>query len=359
MLNIGPQATAMLARNHGVTGRLRASVNGSAFTYPVNMLKGEVEVSGSSNIRRKLKATIAASIDSPEVDTFRTELRAEYGIYLNSQEIVWIPQGTFVVEEANEGSQGEIEITAPDRWHRVANSRFLMPETTSGRHVDEIIRLLQGADGRIVAQDFTGRTSTHNASLWERDRDTAVTDLAKAIGATVYFNPMGVAEIREEPSLASEVAWTVQGGDGGTLIDAKRGRKQGNTYNAVVAEGEAPDGGAAVRAIAYIDDPASPIYWGGPFGFRPRFYRSSLMTTEAQCLQAAQSMLHKASGISKTLDLDTFPHPGLDAGDVVQVETAPGVWERHIVDSFTLPLGPGGVSLTTRTSSDEAATEES
>jgi hypothetical protein len=35
------------------------------------------------------------------------------------------------------------------------------------------------------------------------------------------------------------------------------------------------------------------------------------------------------------------------------VEVEPGKFERHLVDSFKVPLGPGGFTLATRTPYDE------
>lgn len=337
-----------------VTGRLLASVNRSEFSYPVTLLEGKVSVDGTNPIRRKLNATIAARPDSPECDVFRTELRAEYGVSLDNSSWYWFPVGTFVLTDAKEADGGKMTITGEDRWRRVANARFLAPVVTSGKHTDAIKDLMQGADGRILCTDFTGRTSQHNSSIWERDRDKAVRELAKSIGVDVYFNPLGVAEIREVSTVAGIASWTLGEGDGGCLIFPRRELSQGNAYNAVVVEGEDASGAVAVRAVAKITDPNSKLFFGGGFAQRPRYYRSSLITTTAQAQSTAESLLLRVSGVAKTLNIEAFLNPALEVGDTIRVEVDPGVWEYHIVESFTIPLGPGGTTIATRAPSDDS-----
>lgn len=350
MYDVGAALLPVLSRSHGVTARLLASVNGSSFTYPVVMQDGAVQVSASSPIRRKLTATVAASPGDPEVDVFRTEIRAEYGITTINGVTSWVPVFTGPVVEAQETGSGVMTVTCEDRWRRIINARFVTSHTTSGSTVDALADLVEAADGRITCTDLTGSTATHGASLWERDRDKAVMELAKSIGAQVVMTVEGEAEIRPVPSLADAVVWRVYGGDGGVLVEARRGASQGNTYNAAKVEGEASDGSAPVWAAAYVTDSASPLVWGGPFARRPRFYRSPLITTQAQADAAAAALLARVTGVAKTVTVDAAPHPGLDGGDVIDVEVAPGVFERHIVDGFSLPLGPGGVTIDTRTS---------
>ncbi|HXH36906.1 MAG TPA: hypothetical protein VNJ54_21195, partial [Plantibacter sp.] len=329
--------------------RLLASVNGSGFTYPVRLSEGSVQVSASSPMRRRGSVSIAAEVGAPEADPFRTEIRAEYGITRPNGTTYWVPVGTFVVTENDESGPGLLSLKLEDRWRRVVNARFLVPVTTSGNTVAAITSLLQGADGRITVVDETGLGTTHRPQLWERDRDKAILDLAKSIGAVVAFDPMGVARILPVGSLANPIAWRVYGGDGGVLVQARRGVSQGSTYNAASVLGEPPDL-PPVRSVRTLTTAGSPIRYGGPFASRPRFYRSPLIVTQAQADVAADALLARITGVAKTVSADTAPHPGLDADDVIEVEVGPGVYQLHLVDEFTLPLGPGVTSLSTRTS---------
>jgi hypothetical protein len=339
--------------SQNVTCRLRASINGSPFTYPVKLESGEVTVDSRSPIRRKLSAVIGASITDPECDTFQAEMRAEYGITMPGQETFWIPVGTFVVTEATTASPGKVEITGEDRWRRIANARFLRPVSTSGQHVLAIKSLIEGADSRISCTDYSGKTSTHRTSVHERDRDKAVLDLAKAIGVDVYMNVLGNAEIRVPHVLSDTAVLTVAGGDGGTLIDVKEGIKQGNTYNAVVVEGENASGEVSVRAEAKVTSAKSKLLFGGAFAQRPRFFRSTMISTQAQAQATANSMLAKVTGVSKTVSIEAFPLAMLEGGDPILLEVEDGRLEKHIVDSFNIPLSLGKMTLSTRTPYEE------
>jgi hypothetical protein len=353
MYAIDPHVLAALGRSHGVTGRLLASVNRSAFTYPVKLLEGSVTVDITNPIRRKLEATILAKESDPECDIWRTEIRAQYGISLNNFTWIWFTVGTFVLTSAKEAGNGQIRITGADRWQRVTDARFLAPVVTSGLHVNAITDLVEGADGRILCTDFSGKTSQHRSSLWERDRDKAALELAKAIGVDVYFNPVGAAEIRPAPILNAANAWNVYGGDGGVLIEPRRNKDRGKTYNAVVAEGEDASGNTAVRAIARVEGADQTLQYGGAAGQKPRFYRSTLITTHEQAQGTANALLSKVSGIAKTVEIDAFVNPALEGGDTLKVEIEPGKYELHIVESFTIPLGPGGTTMNTRAQNNE------
>lgn len=346
MYPLSAQVLQALGSSHSVTGRLTASVNRSAFTYPVTLVDGSVKVDGSSPIRRKLDAVIVAKRGDPECDVFRTEIRAEYGISLNNFSWIWIPVGTFVVTGAKE-VPGGMQITGEDRWRRIVDARFLQPEVTSGKHIDRIKELMERADGRISCLDHTGSTSTHRSSVWERDRDKAVIQLQNAIGAEVYFDPLGIAGIYNSPVLGQSV-WNLDGNDGGCLIEPRVDTNRDKVYNAVVVEGEDASGNTAVRAVAKVSDATNKLLYGGAAGQKPRYFRSTLITTQTQAQNTANSMLVKVSGIPKTVEIDAFANPALDAGDTVRVEIDPGSWEYHMVESFTIPLGPGGMTIATR-----------
>lgn len=346
-----PQAAVLLNRSHGVTARVLASINGSAFVEPVQLASGSIAVDLSSPVRRSLSCEIVADVDDPSVDAFAAELRVEYGIVDDATARTWwVPVGTFVVSEAVEAGAGVVSVTAPDRWQRIIEARFEQPRTTSGDTVQAIVDLLTEADARIVVDTSRAPTGTHGTSLWERDRDEAITKLAQSIGAVVYFDPMGVAVIARAPALGDAPAWEIGGGDTGVKVSSRRGVSRARTYNAAAVIGE-PQGKPPVYAVRRVT--SGPLRWGGPFGKRPRFLKSSLIATQAQADGAAAALLARVQGVARTLELESLPNPALDAGDVLAAEIEPGVWQRHIAESFTLPLGLGVMPIATRSDADE------
>lgn len=350
------RSAGLIGRTHGVRTELLASVNGSDFTVPLPLIgAGSVPVEGKSNARRKLSAQVAASIDSPAVSPITAEVRAWYILVDDpSGEEFPIPVGTFVLGDSKESSPGVIALEGTDRWTRVKDARFPTPVQTSGNTVDAITSLLVGADSRIeVIVDAGVGSGTHRASVWERDRDEAVVKLAQSIGATVFFDPMGRAHISPLASLERPPYWQVSAGRGGVRLGRSRGISREKTYNGVSVTGDPGNGAAPVYGSAYDLNPSSPTRWGGPFAKRTRFYTSSLVSTTAQANATAASMLASVLGVTRTLNLRTLAHPGLDAMDVIEAEVSPGMYRRYLAGAFTLPLGLGALSIDALTSADQ------
>lgn len=347
---LAPRAATLLGRSHGVTARVTASVNGSDFVLPVALTPGgTVGVDGKSPARRTLGCTLQAAITDPEVDPTSAELRVEYGMQdPASGTIYWTPVGTFVITDAEEAGLGLVTIKGVDRWQRVVDARFEQPRTTSGNTVTAITNLLTEADSRITVVVDVGLSGTHLTSLWDVDRGEAITKLARSIGAIVYFRPDGVARIARVPSLGDTSYWQIGRGPGGAKSSSRRGVTRSKTYNAFAVTGQPGGDLPPVYAVARDNDPASKTRYGGPFGKRPRRYTTSLITTQLQAQAAADAGLAQWLGVARTLSVAAPPNPGLDAGDVITAEVAPDEWQRHITESFTLPLGLGTVGIATR-----------
>lgn len=352
------KSAGLIGRTHGVRAEILASVNGSAFVVPLPLAgpsAGSVPVDGKSNARRKLSCQVIADVDSPSVSPITAEVQAWYVLIDDpSGEEFRIPVGTFVVGESKESSPGVVDLNGTDRWSRVQEARFPSPVQTSGNTVDAITNLLMDADSRIevVVDPGTG-TGSHRASVWERDRDTAVVKLAQSIGATVYFDPLGVAHIGPLPGLSRDPYWNVTVGRGGVRLGRSRGISREKTYNGVSVTADPGNGVAPVFGAAYDLVPGSSTRWGGPFGKRTRFYSSSLISTSAQANATAASMLTSVLGVTRTMSVQTLAHPGLDAMDVIEVEVTEGVYRRYLAGAFTLPLGLGALSIDALTSADQ------
>lgn len=350
-----PQALVALTRSHGVDARLLGSVNGSSFVIPMRLEPGgSVKIDRSSPVRRTLDCQVVAPLSSPTVDPYTAEVRAEYAVIdETTRQTWWVPVGTFVVTDAVDAGDDRIKLTGADRWQRIIDARFEQPVTTSGNTVDAIVQLLSDADGRIVVDTSEAPTGTHGASLWDRDRDKAVLQLARSVGADVFFDAEGVARIRRVAGLGDAVAWHIGMGAGGARISATRGTTRSRTYSAAVVDAE-PQGAPPLHAVAYVA--TGKAQHGGSFGKRPRFYRTTLVQTQAQAQAMADGMRDRIAGVARTLSLDSLPNPTLDGGDVLAVEVDTEVWQRHMLQAMTLPLGLGTTPIDTR--SDENDDED-
>lgn len=358
------EAERLLTRSHGVYGRLLASVNGSPFSLPLPLLPGgEVPVDGGSAVRRTLKCEVEARLTSPLVDPLSAEVRAEYVLVddPSGREYV-VPVGTFVLTDADEVRPGVVALQGNDRWQRIIDARFEKPRTTSGNTVQTIAALLTEADDRIVLGDSFSLPwdGSHRASVWERDRDEAITKLARSIGCEVWFDPMGVAQIGTRPGLSGEPYWQITGQRGGAKIGATRGLSRSKTYNAVAVVGEPGGNSPAVYGVAYDTRPGSRTRYGGPFGKRPRFYRSTLISNTTQAQQTAQRLLQPLLGVTASTTVEHVAHPGLDAWDRLDVQVQPDSGLRRVLaKAFTVPLG-GAAMVTdcvTQAEDDEEGAE--
>jgi hypothetical protein len=97
------------------------------------------------------------------------------------------------------------------------------------------------------------------------------------------------------------------------------------------------------------DDPRHPDL----IGTAPFFINSPTITTAAGAIAAGQRKLTQLSGTLETLNIDSIANPALEAGDVIRVFTPnlnlePGRAFQHFIDSLTLDLASGSMSLNTR-----------
>jgi hypothetical protein len=96
-------------------------------------------------------------------------------------------------------------------------------------------------------------------------------------------------------------------------------------------------------------------YYLGAFGPVPRFYSSPFLTTNAQALSAATSILRQALGLPYQVDLSSIANPALEPYDVIAVRYPKASRSRtlrtetHVIDEVTIPLMPTApVTLKTR-----------
>jgi hypothetical protein len=139
---------------------------------------------------------------------------------------------------------------------------------------------------------------------------------------------------------ASCVSWYVDAGETGVLVEGSQDTSRESTYNGVVAVGERTDNFAPYSATVTDDNPSSPTYWLGPYGQVPYFYTSASITTLTQAQSAATGLLARTKGLTRQVSLSSVPNPALDAGDVIQVVFPDASYERHVVDSLSIPLDP-------------------
>lgn len=271
-----------------------------------------------------------------------------------------VPLGVFEVRATEEDLAGlqAGRLTGHDGRRRVQRARYLTPSSSFPglTYAAEWRRQLVGALPADTAYvDDSGSTDTCPRTVWPRDRDQAVDDLAAAIGCEWAFDVLGRPRLRPAPTLADDPVWTVDVGLGGVLLGGSAQRTDERTYNAVVVTASRPDGEAVPFDPVVVEDldPGSRTFVGGPFGRVPRFYSSPLLRTTSQAVRAGRALLEKARGGAATVALESLVNPALESGDVLTVRLPDGRVQRHVVDAFAVGLDEGAsLSLTTRAQAD-------
>lgn len=273
------------------------------------------------------------------------EMRVYRGVTYPDATVELVSLGIFRLDEVTVSDSGEnleLRVSGLDRSARVIDARFeTSGQIDAGTNVTTAIQTLLTSIG-INALDLDATSHTTPLTAYEAggDRWALAQDLAKAAGMDLYFDGDGVCVMRQITLAADNPVATLSEGDDGVLLTATRSWTRAGAFNAVIATGEKAADTAPPSGIAKDLNPASPTYYLGRFGQVPRFYSSPLLTTDAQCADAAASILAREIGTTQTIDFGAIVNPALEPGDVATItrERAKVTREAHVIDSLTIPL---------------------
>jgi hypothetical protein len=352
-----------------VCSTFQTGLNPSGTEIPI--LGGDITSSATAEIRSTLSLTTSADWPRRATDLlapYGNEIFVERGIAFGNGQREWVGLGYYRIDtpEQDEAPDGTITISASDRMAGIVDARFetlrQFPATWARREVVEALvwEIYYVAD-LIEWDDAAVRDApVGRAIIAEEDRAGTLKDLLTSLGKVGYFDHRGKFVIKTPPTTTGAAAWTVDAGSQGVLVQMSRGLTREGVYNAVIATGEAGDTTAPARGVAYNLDPTSATYWGGRFGKVPRFYSSPFLTTNAQAVTAAASLLRQQLGLPYQVDLESIANPALEPYDVLKVRypktgrSRSLRTETHVVDQVTIPLDPESpVSLRTREQQNE------
>jgi len=364
MWTLSTAARIALTESHAMTARVAvySPTNGVYPDLPIS--GGQVTIDTTSQVRRTATLTVHPDFwpakPTDLLAPYGSEATIEYGIVLANGTIEWVPLGRFSLDETARdrpvSSSADVTVALVDRSQRVAEDRLDTPgQTTAGATcVAEIRRLIQETLGTsVTVTDLTGSTQVAPVMEIEKERwSDGVEKLADAIGAEVYFDRSGMAVIRPQPTLADQPVWIITTGPtDSNLLSVKEKLSRTGVYNRVIASGQRTDGTAPVYAGVSDTDPNSPTRYGGPFGRKPRYYSSPLLTTVGQCTAAAAALLERVRGLGVQIQMEQLVNPALDGGDVILV-VQDGIVTTHIIDQVEVPLTPDGTQKLGTRSSD-------
>jgi hypothetical protein len=308
------------------------------------------------------------------VPTSKDSLLAPYGNQLRvwsgvayddgTEETVCV--GTFrITKSSSRYPRCTVELS--DRAWIISNATLIAPWfVAAGTAWDVAISNLlgdryPGVPLDIPSVEFT--STTPRLTLDEQaDPWAAAQGWAASIGYALYFTPLGAATMRAELALAAEdPVWTFDGKPAANepavladwanlaLYDESVTWDTADAYNAVIITGNSSSLTTPVQGTAYDTDPNSPTQWGGPFGYKPLFESSELVSTAAQAAAKAVGRLQQVAGLAESLQIPAVCNPALAVGDTVQViRPELGVNTVHMLDRIPLPLRGGPSTLETR-----------
>jgi hypothetical protein len=330
---------------------------------PLTLTSGRLRLDSTRNIWR------SGSIEVAPADTFDRDrlgaidstcrVRLERGIrYPNGAE-EWVVIGLFQVQDVEpQLSSGTVPITISDLGSLVEDFPLALPYSpqdaqgnwlTTVNAIKDLVTLaivwdvIPGWDiDPTVDQVVKPITST----VFTGSRWAAIQALAESIHAVVYPQPDGRWRIRDATIAAGTPNLYLEAGREGTIVDLTRTASRRDQFNAIPLRWESPSIGGLVFVVD--NDAASPSYWNGPFGRKPRDEQTNdLILTEQQAIDAAWALLDQYKGRTSSLSFTAIHNPLLEPLDVVEVKTDLGT-EVHVIDSVDYPLDGGTMRCQTR-----------
>lgn len=364
-----------LRDSHKVKTVVDVYYNNALIQSNLPVVDGNIKVDRNAAVRRSGTITIG---DPDFYPTFVTSPLAPYGAEVAIRTGIVYPEGTeelvslgrFRIQEADaEQATGALPtLNFFDHSQRISDSKFLFPHDESGKTSlvmlsNYITQFVPNITFAIDPYFLTVEFRIPGGTIYDNDRWQACQDIAAAMGGEVFFDVDGNAKLVKIPTLTqstpnSAAVWTVDSGANGVLVSAKRGVSRTGVYNIVACYGVQSNGVKQPYGTAWDSDPRSPTFYGtlgdensqSVFGQSVYRMSSNVLTTDAQCVTAAQAKLNNFIGLARSLNFTCAPNPALDAGDIILVVYPNGTQELHLLDSVSIPLGAGGqFSATTRT----------
>jgi len=328
---------------------------------------GKVSVNTSSAIRRTCEVHVTTDRTSDNLvpddgfdylAPFGNQLRLYRGIEYADGTQEYIPLGVFVITEvdikdANEGVS--ITIRGEDKSILVSRNKWTSSyQMVTGTLEASLTALLQNRYPDIETDFPTTNVSINQVVLGADSNVDPWKDavmIAQLVGFDLYFDVNGVCAMKQFPTLdAASVVATYKEGEGTTITSLDRKISTKETYNGVIYTVEGSQVTTPVRVEVWDEDTTSPTYRFGVFGSVPAFVTTNLISTSAEAIKAATSLLNTYIGQQEVINFESIVDPSLDANDVVYIKSEGAKVDRTvIIDSMDIPLEyTGALTVTTR-----------
>jgi hypothetical protein len=363
---------AKLSSSHTVRTQVDVLVNGDVAASltaenDAGVVSGDVSVDVNATIRR----SVSVAITDRTGDIFPVRIGDllappnEVKVWQGIEGFPLVPLGVFGLSEpevAEDGGAVTCQVKGFDRSRRIQRRKWTSPFTIpSGTPLAAAIQsVLSDRDptGPALNAAPTGAVTPTVVLGSDNTNDpwADVSELAASAGMTVYYDPDGIPVLRELPDPATDpLAATYAEGDGGLLLGGSRSFTDDPGTNGVIIIGNGTELVAPFRVEVWDTNPASPTYYdpanpdASIWGPVPDIQTTDLIADADTALATATAQLRAKLGTSENVRFTGVPNPGHEAGDVIYVKRSRLALDaRYVLDSFSLPLGPGAMTGTCR-----------
>lgn len=255
------------------------------------------------------------------------------------------------VYDVVEDPDGGVTVLGEDRAAEVLDFPFEQPvaSLTGEPITSEIRRLIVQAIPDAVFGTNNVTDSAVPQLVWDDQRGKALDDLATAVQGRWYTLGDGSFVVREYPYVGGTPVVSLLDQSGGVNITARVAKTRRGVANSVTVISERMDGTTPIRVTQRQSDPASPFYFGGPYGQVSEVIKVQTPLTAAEAQALAQARLMAAQALAEQWQIGCVPDYTLEPGDTVHAEYRSHS-SNQVIDSITWPLAQGDMTLQTRAS---------
>ncbi|WP_314325430.1 hypothetical protein [Paenarthrobacter ilicis] len=211
-------------------------------------------------------------------------------------------------------TKAAVVLTAVDLTTNPDRDRFQAPHSpAAGATVISEWKRLTSRYFPTVVDDGVTDTSVSRQLVYERERLEAGQDLLSRVSARYRMGGDGEAHIYPQ---RGPVVLRIEPTHG--LINVSRSQSIDGLYNRWVVQGKNEATGEPIYGVKDIE--SGPLKYGGDHGQVPFFYTSEMITTVAEATTYAEKLRDEFLGnLAVELEVETIPHPELQAGDRVEI----------------------------------------
>jgi len=319
------------SRSFTLSCRASVTLAGRVLADNVPIARGREELDSSLRVPERVTLTVPRTTDGVDwgddafdapLAPYGQRIHVRLGVGSGAGTTEYLDRGEFLIQDVDLDGE-EVTVTAVGLLALIDEARLVAPFAPKATIAATLRGLVEPALTVSISAALTNRAVPADLNM-DEDRLQAVYDLLDAWGAHAYVDNAGVLQVvpataygNVSPLLMeqSDVVDQAFGYPRASVTQVSSGASRSNIVNTVVARGTAPDGGQ-VQGSAYTSLP--PAGYPGPFNALPvpEFFYSPLLTTNAQCLTAARSILARKAPINaRSWDVEAVPDPRMQLDD--------------------------------------------